>query len=141
VAVIGARPASSPWHWVPFRPRPRVRRRPRRRSGTGVRRFGAGRRVRQRLDVRAMLIAIVAAAGLAFFYLSQSSHVAATGYEIDSLEAELAGLVADQQQMLLQIGHARSPAEITRRARVELHLVPLDDAWIQFVTPPSDSAD
>jgi hypothetical protein len=141
VAVIGARPASSPWLWGPFRPRPRVRQRPRPRSGAGLRRLGAGRRVRQRLDVRAMLIAIVAAAGLAFFYLSQSSHVAATGYEIDSLEAELAEVVAEQQQLLLQVGHARSPAEITRRAREELHLVPLEDASTQFVTPPSDSDD
>jgi cell division protein FtsB len=88
-----------------------------------------------------MLIAIVAAAGLAFFYLSQSSHVAATGYEIDSLEAELAELVADQQQLLRQIGNAHSPAEITRRAREELHLVPIEDPSIQFVSPPSDSAD
>jgi cell division protein FtsB len=140
VAVIGARPAS-PWLWGPLRPRPRVRQRPRRRSGTTLRRLGAGRRIRQRLDVRATLIAIVAAAGLAFFYLSQSSHVAATGYEIDSLEAELAALVAEQQQLLLQVGHARSPAEITRRAREELHLVPLEDASIQFVTPPSDTDD
>jgi cell division protein FtsB len=140
VAVIGARRAS-PWLLGPFRPRPRVRQRPRRRSGGGLRRLGAGRRVRQHLDVRAMLIAIVAAAGLAFFYLSQSSHVAATGYEIDGLEAELAEKVAEQQQLLLQIGHARSPAEITRRAREELHLVPLDDAAIQFVTPPSDRDD
>jgi cell division protein FtsB len=87
-----------------------------------------------------MLIAIIAAAGLAFFYLSQSSHVAATGYEIDSLEAELAALVADQQQLLLQIGNARSPAEITRRAREELHLVPIEDESIQFVSPPNGSA-
>lgn len=141
MAVIGARPARSPWLWGPFRLRPRVRQRPRQRSGGGLRRVGAGRRVRQRLDVRAMLIAIVAAAGLAFFYLSQSSHVAATGYEIDNLEAELADLVADQQQLLLQVGHARSPAEIARRAREELHLVPLEDASIRFVTPPGDSDD
>ena len=140
MAVIGARPAS-PWLWGPLRPRPRVRQRPRRRSGTTLRRLGAGRRIRQRLDVRAMLIASGAAAGLAFCYLSQTSPVAATGYEIDSLEAELAALVAEQQQLLLQVGHARSPAEITRRAREELHLVPLEDASIQFVTPPSDTAD
>jgi cell division protein FtsB len=139
VAVIGARPAS-PWPWGALRLRPRLRQRPRRRSGS-LPRLAAGRRIRQRIDVRAMLIAIVAAAGLAFFYLSQSSHVAATGYEIDSLEAELAALVAEQQQLLLQVGHARSPAEITRRARQELHLVPLEDASIQFVTPPSDSPD
>jgi hypothetical protein len=141
MAVIGARPASGPWFWGRhLRPRPRPRHRTRR-SGGGLRRIAAGRRVRQQLDVRAMLIAIVAAAALAFFYLSQSSHVAATGYEIDQLEADLARSVAQQQQLLLQIGNARSPAEITRRARVELHLVPLDDGAVRFVSPQGDNAD
>lgn len=88
-----------------------------------------------------MLIAIVAAAGLAFFYLSQSSHVAATGYQIDRLEADLARGVAEQQQLLLQIGNARAPAEITRRAREELHLLPLEDGAVRFVNPQSGSAD
>ena len=140
MAVIGARPASGPWFWGRHvRPRSRPRRRARH-SGVG-RRIAAGRRVSQQLDVRAMLIAIVAAAALAFFYLSQSSHVAATGYEIDQLEADLARSVAEQQQLLLQIGNARSPAEITRRARVELHLVPLEDGAVRFVSPQSGSAD
>jgi cell division protein FtsL len=140
MAVIGARPASGPWFWGRHvRPRARPRQRARR-SGVG-RHIAAGRRVSQQVDVRAMLIAIVAAAALAFFYLSQSSHVAATGYEIDQLEAELARSVAEQQQLLLQIGNARSPAEITRRARVELHLVPLEDGAVRFVSPQSGSAD
>jgi cell division protein FtsL len=142
MAVIGARPASSPWAWGRhLRPRPRPRRRTRGVSGGGLRRSAAGRRVRQQLDVRAMLIAIVAAAALAFFYLSQSSHVAATGYEIDQLEADLARSVAEQQQLLLQIGNARSPAEITRRASEELHLVPLEEGAVRFVSPQSGSAD
>jgi cell division protein FtsB len=140
MAVIGARPASGPWFWGRhLRPRPRPRQRTRR-SGSGIRRIAAGRRVRQQLDIRAMLIAIVVAATLAFFYLSQSSHVAATGYEIDQLRADLARSVAEQQQLLLQIGNARSPAEITRRARSELHLVPLEEGAVRFVSPQSANA-
>ena len=143
MAVIGARPATGPWI-LGRGGRPRPRTRPRSRSGAGggaLRRLGAGRRRVERIDIRAALLAIVAAAGLGFFYLSQSSHVAATGYEIDQLEAQLAERVAEQQQLILEIGHARSPAEIARRARAELNLVPLEDEAIRFAPSQNDSDD
>jgi hypothetical protein len=77
-------------------------------------------------------VAIVVAAALALFYLSQSTHVAATGYEIDTLQASLAERRAEQQQLIWAIGQARSPAEITRRARSELRLVPLEPGAVTF---------
>ena len=86
-----------------------------------------------------MLIAIAAALGL--FYLSQSTRVAANGYEIDSLEATLADRRAEQQQLIWAIGQARSPAEITRRATRELHLVQLEDVAVTFAQPTDDPAD
>lgn len=87
--------------------------------------------------MRPLLVAIAVAAALAFFYLSQSTHVAATGYEIDSLEATLAHRRADQQQLIWAIGQARSPAEITRRARSELRLVPLEEGAVTFASARS----
>ena len=86
-------------------------------------------------------MAIVVAAGLALFYLSQSTRVAATGYEIDALEATLSARRAEQQQLIWAIGEARSPAEITRRARAELRLVPLEDGAVTFAPSASPSAD
>ena len=86
-----------------------------------------------------MLIAIVAAAGLAFFYLSQSSHVAATGYEIAGLRAQLAELRAEQQQLVFQIGEARSPAVITRHASGKLDLIPLPAQAVTFAKPSTKS--
>ncbi|MEJ7802997.1 MAG: hypothetical protein WKH68_06455, partial [Candidatus Limnocylindria bacterium] len=65
--------------WLPGRrtaPRRRTRQEPARRT----RRHSADRRAPSRIDVRALLVAIVVAAGLALFYLSQSTRVAATGY-------------------------------------------------------------
>jgi hypothetical protein len=88
-----------------------------------------------------VLVLIVVAAALALFYLSQSTRVAATGYEVDALEAALAEARADQQQLVWAIGKARSPAEITRRATRELHLVPLDDAAVTFAQPIHDPTD
>ena len=86
-----------------------------------------------------MIIAIAAA--LALSYLSQSTRVAATGYEIDALEATLADRRADQQQLIWAIGQARSPAEITRRATRELHLVQLEDGAVTFAQPTDEPAD
>lgn len=82
---------------------------------------------------------VLAAACLCFFYLSQSSHVAATGYEIDALEAEIAAVRQEQQQLVLAIGEARSPANIESRARSELGLQPLPDDQVRFapLTSPS----
>ncbi len=81
------------------------------------------------------------AAALGLFYLSQSTRVAATGYEIDALQAQLAERRAEQQQLLLAIGEARSPAEITSRARTELRLVPLAHDVVTYAPAPSEPAD
>jgi len=83
-------------------------------------------------SISSMLVAITVAAGLGLFYLSQSSHVAATGYEIDELQARLAELRGAQQQLVLDIGEARSPAVIEDRARKKLHLVLLPDEAVTF---------
>ncbi|HYM53482.1 MAG TPA: hypothetical protein VEW45_08435 [Candidatus Dormibacteraeota bacterium] len=83
-------------------------------------------------SISSVLVAITAAAGLGLFYLSQSSHVAATGYEIDELQARLAELRGVQQQLVLEIGEARSPAVIEDRARKKLHLVLLPDESVTF---------
>lgn len=138
MAVIGARPVSDPW-FFPGRGRPRRRTRPR-----TARRFGRSRatkRVESRLDIRPLLVAIAVAAALALFYLSQSTRVAATGYEIDSLEAQLAERQAAQQQLISAIGEARSPAEITRRARIELRLVPIEQGAVTYAAAGSEPAD
>jgi cell division protein FtsL len=136
MAVIGARPARGPW-FLPGgtglrrRTRPQPARRGRRRS--------ALRRV-EALDVRPLLVVIAVTAALALFYLSQSTRVAATGYEIDALQSLLAEKRAEQQQLILSIGEARSPSEITSRARTELHLVPLDQGAVTYA-PEVDDAD
>lgn len=75
---------------------------------------------------------VLAAACLCFFYLSQSSHVAATGYEIDSLQARIAEVRQEQQQLILAIGQARSPARIEERARGELGLTSVPQDLIRF---------
>ncbi|MDQ3689839.1 MAG: hypothetical protein M3406_07395 [Chloroflexota bacterium] len=126
--------------WFPGRPgtpRPRTRPQPVRRA----RRQSADRRAASRVDIRPLLVAIVVAAALALFYLSQSTRVAATGYEIDALEATLAQSHADQQQLIWAIGQARSPGEITQRARTELELVFLEDEAVTFAPSASQAAD
>ena len=138
MAVIGARPASHPW-FGGGRSRPRPRPRPK--AARRGKRFSAGRRVAPRIDVRPILVAIVVAAGLALFYLSQSTRVAATGYEIDALEATLSQRHAEQQQLISAIGQARSPAEITQRAITDLRLVPLEDGAVTFAPSASQPAD
>jgi cell division protein FtsB len=85
--------------------------------------------------VSGVLVAIATAAGLALFYLTQSSHVAATGYQIAGLQAELAAVRAEQQQLIFRIGESRSPAFITRRARGSLHFVPLPPKSVTFAQP------
>ena len=138
MAVIGARPATGPW-FIPGRARPRRRTRPA--PARRGRRSSALQRIDRRLDVRPLLVIIAVAAALALFYLSQSSRVAATGYEIEALEARLAETRAAQQQLVWAIGEARSPAEITDRARRKLHLVPLEPGAVQYAAPASDSGD
>ena len=98
-------------------------------------------RMPARVDVRPFVVAIVVAAALAIFYLSQSTRVAATGYEIDGLQAQLAEVRAEQQQLILAIGQARSPAEITDRAQSELRLVPLEEGAVTFAPSASQPAD
>lgn len=131
MAVIGARPASG---FGPFgrrsRPRPRSVSRPRRQSG-------AQRRRREWTGATGILAAIAAAALLALFYLSQSAHVAATGYEIDALQARIAELRADQQQIIYRIAEARSPAVIERTARGRLQLRELPPESVTFAAPTS----
>jgi hypothetical protein len=83
-------------------------------------------------SISSVLVAIAVAAGLGLFYLSQSSHVAATGYEIDELQGRLAELRGAQQQLVFEIGEARSPAMIEHWARVRLKLVPLRDDAVTF---------
>jgi cell division protein FtsB len=61
--------------------------------------------------------------------------VAATGYEIAGLQAQLDELRAAQQQLIFQIGEARSPAVITRRAKGQLDLVPLQPQAVTFAKP------
>lgn len=140
MAIIGARPATGPWFLPgPARPRPRPRRRPQ--PTYGARRGSGVRRIARRIEVRPYLVAIVMAAALAFFYLSQSTGVAALGYEIDALEAQLAEARAEQQQLVWNIGEARSPAEITKRARNDLDLVPLPAEAITYAPTQDDTAD
>lgn len=131
MAVIGARPASG---FGPFgrrsRPRPRTVGRPRRQSG-------AQRRRREWSGATGILAVIAAAALLALFYLSQSAHVAATGYEIDALQARIAELRADQQQIIYRIAEARSPAVIERTARGRLQLKELPSQSVTFAAPTS----
>lgn len=129
MAVVGARPATGIGI---FGRRPRARTRPRPVS-TRVR-TGALPRRREVRGVSGLLLAIAAAAGLALFYLSQSSHVAATGYQIDALQSQVDRLMRDQQQLILQIGEARSPARIEALARARLHLVHLDDGAVTFAS-------
>ena len=136
MAVIGARPATGPW-FLGRRVRPRTRPRPARR----VRRSRITPRAGLSVDVRPLVMAIVVAAALAIFYLSQSTGVAARGYEIDTLAATLADRRAEQQQLIMAIGEARSPAEISRRGRTELGLVRLEPAAVAYATAPESSAD
>jgi len=133
MAVVGARPAGG----IRIlgrrsRVRPRKVQQPTRRSG-------AGRRRREMTGVSGLLVAIAAAAGLAIFYLSQSSHVAATGYQIDAFEARVAELKAEQQQLILQIGEEKSPAVIEQRATEWLKLVRIPHNAVKFAPTSTDS--
>jgi uncharacterized protein HemX len=132
MAVIGARPARGIGVFG-RRPqvRPRSRPRPASRTSSVSRRAAAS-------SLSSILIAIAAAAGLALFYLSQSTHVAAIGYQIDGLESRVAKLMAEQQQLILQIGQSHSPASIQQRAADELHLVPVLDSAIRFAPTSTD---
>lgn len=128
MAICGARPARRFGPFGHSRPRPRTVAQPRRRAG-------AGRRAQRVGGVPGVLIGIAAAAGLALFHLSQSSHVAATGYEIADLRAQVAELRAEQQQLIFEIGESRSPAVIEKRAKGTLHFVTLSPGAVTFAQP------
>jgi len=83
-------------------------------------------------------VTIAAAAGLGLFYLSQSTHVAAVGYQIDNLQGQVASLLAEQQQLTFEIGQARSPSSIAARAANDLRLVRLDPNVVRFATRTID---
>jgi cell division protein FtsB len=126
MAVIGARPVTG---LGLLGRRPRHGRRP-------TYRLAEKRRVRRLPGVPAVLVAILAAAGLGLFYLSQSTHVAATGYEINTLQRRISDLAVERQQLLVQIGQARSPSTIQQRAIEDLGLVVIDQALVTFTIPP-----
>ena len=135
MAAIGARPAGvlGDLRWG-------LRRAQRQRSGLPVGGYRLRRtslRRRQAAGLSLALVAIVVAALLASLYLTQSSRIASTGYEITSLEARLEALEAERQELLFQIGQAESPASIEARA-AELGLVPLSGESVQFASPLSD---
>lgn len=130
MAIAGARPVSGiGLLGRRSRVRPQPTRQVRRRSG-------AGRRRREMTGASGWLAVIAAGALLALFYLSQSAHVAATGYEINSLEQRVAELRADQQQLIYRIAEARSPAVIERVARGRLQLQPLPVESVTFADAP-----
>ena len=135
MAIVGARPATGIGI---VRRRPRVRTRPAAPARTRARRIARSRGAVG--SISTVLVAIAAAAGLCLFYLSQSTHVAALGYQIDGLQARVADLRAEQQQLTYQIGVARSPSTIEVEAHNELQLVPLDPAVVRFATRSIDPA-
>lgn len=133
MAITGARPATG---IGVLRRRPRVGQGHTPRSRVRVRRLPSGREALNSLSV--VLVAIAAAAGLGLFYLSQSTHVSAMGYQIDKLQAQVESLRAEEQSLVFQIGEARSPSTIEARARAELTLVPLDSSVVRFAIRPVD---
>lgn len=133
MAITGARPASG---LDVLRRRARVRTRPAPRQRPRPRRLADRRDALT--SISAVLITIAAAAGIGLFYLTQSTHVAAIGYQIDDLQAQVAELRAEQQQLTFQIGEARSPSTIAERASRELQLVPVDPAAARFAIRSMD---
>jgi len=135
MAIVGARPATG-IGIVRRRPRPRTR-------PAAPTRARARRVARSRgavTSISTVLVAIAAAAGLCLFYLSQSTHVAALGYQIDALQGRVSDLRAEEQQLTFQIGEARSPSTVEAKAQSELQLVPLDPAVVRFATRSIDPA-
>jgi len=135
MAVIGARPASvlGDLRWG-------VRRPPRPRTGPttgGYRLRRTALRRRRAAGLSLALVVIGVAVLLSSLYLTQSSRIASTGYEITSLEARIEILQAERQELLLQIGQAQSPATIEARA-IQLGLTTLSGASVHFASPLSD---
>jgi cell division protein FtsB len=135
MAIVGARPATGIGI---IRRRPRPRTRPVAPPRARARRVARGREAVT--SISTVLVAMAAAVGLCLFYLSQSTHVAALGYQIDALQARVADLQAAEQQLTYEIGVARSPSTIEMKARSELRLVALDPAVVRFATRSIDPA-
>ena len=133
MAIVGARPATGIGI---VRRRPRVRMRPAAPARSRARRVTRSRGAVG--SISTVLVSIAAAAGLCLFYLSQSTHVAALGYQIDALQARVAELRAEQQQLTFQIGEARSPSTVEAKAQGELQLVQLDPTVVRFATRSID---
>ncbi|RPH37146.1 MAG: hypothetical protein EHM90_00140 [Chloroflexi bacterium] len=135
MAAIGARPAGvlGDIDWG-FRRPLRNTRSARAARGYRLRRTSSRRRA---AGLSLALVMIVVSAMLAALYLTQSSRIASTGYQVQRLEAQLGQLEAERQALLLQIGQAQSPATIEARAS-ELGLTPLPDASVHFASPLSD---
>jgi hypothetical protein len=140
MAVIGARPAGvlGDLRWgIRFGPRAGSGRP---RSGPAARGYRLRRtslRRRRAANLSLALVVITVAALLASLYLTQSSRIASTGYEMTRLEAQLDLLLAERQALLLQIGQAQSPASIEARAAA-LGLTPLSGTSVHFASPLSD---
>lgn len=135
MAAIGARPAGvlGDVRWGLGRlPRPRTATQ---RRGYRLRRARIHRRQAAGLSLALAVIAV--AALLASLYVTQSSRITSTGYEITRLEARLEALEAERQELLVQIGQAQSPATIESRAAA-LGLTPLAPQSVQFASPSSD---
>lgn len=125
MAIIGARPATGIGVL-----RRRSRPRPAPRANSRPRRLPARREAFNSLS--AVLVAIAAAVGVGLFYLSQSTHVSAIGYQIDRLQAQVDLLRAEEQSLTFQIGEARSPSTIEVKAKGELNFVAIDPHLVQF---------
>ena len=137
MALTGARPARSLPLGLGMPARGARRRTATRWAGYSA----AGRRLAQATGISGLMLALAVAVSLAVFYLSQSSHVAAIGYEIDDLEVQLAEVTAERQLLILQISQARAPAVIEREAVKRLRLRPLEETRIRFATPSPERAD
>jgi hypothetical protein len=135
MAVIGARQAGvlGDIDWEIRRPL--GKRAARSARGYRLRRISSRRRA---AGLSLALVVIAVSAMLAALYLTQSSRIASTGYEIERLEVRLEQLEAERQALLLQIGQAESPATIEARA-VQLGLTPLPDASVHFARPLADN--
>jgi cell division protein FtsL len=134
MAAIGARPAGVLGDIDWGIRRPLGRREARSGRGYRLRRVSSRRRA---ANLSLALVVIAVAAMLAALYLTQSSRIASTGYQIEQLESHLAQLEAERQALLLQVGQAQSPATIEARA-AELGLAPIPDASVHFANPSSE---
>jgi cell division protein FtsB len=78
-------------------------------------------------------VAILTIVGLA--YLSQTSSVANTGYDIAALQAQREQWVRRNDQLRIDVAKAQSLAHVEREARTRLNMAP--PRQVVFVAPPS----